>query len=295
MAQPTSPFLALPTEIRLQIYGHLLTPGPSSNPQKSRNAIIPTTEYADTVLGTALDLPNALHIRIIDPQHTKNTNLATHTLTNLRRSKCLIRADRFRARTVQTTYTASNNPGIEAAILATCRQVHAEASQVLYSGYVFDFGTHVEAVGAFLVDLTAVARGFVRAVGIVKRATPYDREFDRCEWNAATHALSLLPSLRVLHLGVVAGKPGLEGWDNVPVWQKADFEAMVKWRAWAGFEWVRELARVNLEKEVKVRAIVEHCPMPSSEGMMFWVGVSRNVEGGFGEWVRGLVLEDGCS
>ena len=62
----------------------------------------------------------------------------------------------------------------------------------------------------------------------------------------------------------------------------------------SGFEWVRELAGVKVREggDVKVRAIVEHCPVPSSEGMMVWLGVSRNVEGGFGEWVRELVLED---
>ena len=107
-------------------------------------------------------------------------------------------------------------------------------------------------------------------------------------------ALSTLPCLRTVHLGLVAGRPGPDGWDGVPVWSKGDFEQMVRWRDWSGFEWVRELAGVKVREggDVKVRAIVEHCPVPSSEGMMVWLGVSRNVEGGFGEWVRELVLED---
>jgi hypothetical protein len=198
---------------------------------------------------------------------------------------------------MQTTYTAMNNPGIEPAILSTCRQVYAEAAEVLYSSYVFDFDAHVEAVGAFVGDLTPFAKSYVRSVGIVKRATPYDRDFDRCEWSVATQALCSLPSLRTLHLGVVAGKPGPNGWDGVPVWSRADFEAMVKWRGWAGLEWVRELVKVRLvseRKEVNLRAIVEHCPLPSSEGMLAWVGVSRNVEGGFRDWVNNLTSNEIC-
>jgi hypothetical protein len=189
---------------------------------------------------------------------------------------------------MQTTYTAANNPGIAPAIMATCKLIHAEASEVLYSSYTLDFDTHVEAIGAFLADLTPLAKGFVRSVSLVKRATPYDREFDRCKWGTATSALCHLPSICKLHLGVVAGKPGPSGWDGVPVWTKKDFNAMVKWRQWAGFEWVEELSRVRLVDggRIEVKAIIEHCPMPGSEGMAFWVGVSRNVEGGFAEWVR---------
>jgi hypothetical protein len=196
---------------------------------------------------------------------------------------------------MQTTYTASNNAGIEPAMLATCKLIHAEAAEVLYTSYTFDFDTHVEAIGAFLSDLTPLSKSFIRSVRLVKRATPYDREFDRCEWSSATNALCCLPSIRALHLGVVAGKPGPDGWDGVPVWTKEDFAMMVKWRHWAGFEWVGELARVQLRKggDVKVRAIVEHCPIPESEGVAFWVGVSRNVEGGFGAWVKELILSAG--
>jgi hypothetical protein len=94
---------------------------------------------------------------------------------------------------MQTTYTAANNPGIEPAIMATCKLIHAEASEVLYSSYTLDFDTHVEAIGAFLADLTPLAKGFVRSVSLVKRATPYDREFDRCKWGTATSALCHLP------------------------------------------------------------------------------------------------------
>lgn len=290
-------FLRLPAEIRLQIYGHLLAPD-GNDAGTTRHTSVASAEYHQypaTSQTSSLDLPNALHIRIIDPQAPSRKTWASDTLPKLRRSKCLIRTDRFRARTMQTTYTAVNNPSIHPAILAVSKQIHDEGVEVLYGSHVWDFDAHVEAVCAFLSDLTPVARSFVRKVGIVKRATPYDRDFDRCEWSAATCALSTLPSLRTLHLGVVAGRPGLSGWDDVPEWTKADFTAMVKWRNWAGFEWVRELAKVKLQngaREVHVRAVVEHCPVPSSEGMAIWVGVSRNVEGGFREWITELIMAE---
>lgn len=300
MAQSLLPLFRLPAELRLQIYAYLLTPAQSDD-AKANSSIIASAEYhqyPQASQTSSVECADALHIRIIDPQATGRKTWARDTLPELRRSKCLIRTDRFRARTMQTTYTATNNPGIEAAILSTCRQVYAEAAEVLYSNYTFDFDAHMEAADAFVGDLIPLTKSFIRSVSIVKRATPYDREFDRCEWRAATQALCSLPSLRTLHLGVVAGKPGPNGWDDVPEWSSAEFEAMVKWRGWVGLEWVRELVKIRLgseRREVKIRAIVEHCPMPSSEGMMAWVGVSRNVEGGFTEWVNNLMSTEICN
>ncbi|KIW08387.1 uncharacterized protein PV09_01300 [Verruconis gallopava] len=284
-------FLKLPVEIRLQIYQYLLVPKQRSSVGVRLDVLgSDYHEYEKTDLDPT-SIGRVLHIRIIDPQQP-GLSWVADALPLLRRSKCLVRTDRFRARTMQTTYTAANNPGIEPAILATCKLVHSEAAEVLYSSYNFDFDTHVEAIGAFLKDLTPTAKKCVRSVSLVKRATPYDRDFDRCEWTAATSALSQLPSLRNLHLGVVAGKPGPNGWDGIPEWSKQDFETMVKWRNWADFEWVKEIARVRLSKGgvVKVRPIVEHCPVPGSESMVFWVAISRNVAGGFGSWVEALIL-----
>jgi hypothetical protein len=195
---------------------------------------------------------------------------------------------------VSTTYTCTNNndPGFDAKFLGTCRQIHDEAAEVLYSTYTFDFDTHIEAIIPFLGDLTESARRRVRTIRVTKKALPYEREFDRGEWHSATTYLtSSLPGLHSLELGIVAGKPGPQGWDNVAAWSKDEFAMMAGLRDWAGFEWVRELSRIKV-KEVKVTALVEHCPPPRSEVMAFWVRLSKSVESGFAEWVRELMSGD---
>lgn len=292
----SSHFLRLPAEIRLEIYRYLLLPPPSAPSTSKTSTFAACTSYYDYEAtlkpksSKATTKQRTLHFRILDPQ--KSFVWTKDVLPTLKRSKCLVRTDRFRGRTMETTYGATNSAGIQASVLGTCRLVHAEAAEVLYGSYTFDFDTHVEVIGAFLRDLTPLSRSFVKSASLIKRAMPYDREFDVADWEAATDSLSQLPALRTLHLGVVAGKPGPAGWENVPEWSKEDFRAMARWRNWEGFEWVRELRRVKLVEggRVEVRAIVEHCPPPESESMKFWVGVSRNVEGGFGEWVRELVL-----
>jgi hypothetical protein len=266
-----SPFLNLPTEIRLMIYNYLLVPS-TSTPSKKPS---PSTRV--------------LRMRMVDPAEA-SFHWLNFVFPILQRTKCLMRTGRFRGRTMQTTYTVTNNPGIHASILSACKKTHAEGVEVLYGSYMFDFSTHIEAIPPFFSDLTPAAQHHFKRVGIVKRALPYDRDFDCAEWRTATYYISVLPSLRVLDLGVIAGKPGADGWDEVQEWSRHDFECWTK-RSWSGLEWVKDLARIKV-KELNVKAIVEHCPPPMSEMMSFWVGVSKSVdEGGFGEWVGALMAE----
>jgi hypothetical protein len=189
---------------------------------------------------------------------------------------------------MQTTYTSTNNPGIHASILSVCQRTHIEGAEVLYGSYAFDFSTDIEAIPPFISDLTDIAKHHLRRLGLVKRALPYDRDFDCAEWRTATYYIASMPEIRVLNLGVIAGRPGPNGWDDVQDWSRHDFECWTK-RSWSGLEWVKDLARIRTKK-VNVRAIVEHCPPPMSEMMSFWVGISKSVdEGGFGEWVGSLM------
>ena len=55
-------------------------------------------------------------------------------------------------------------------------------------------------------------------------------------------------------------------------------------------EWVEQLMALRGVKDVRVRAIVEACPLPRSEAMAFWVAVSKSVEGGFWEWVMEVMV-----
>jgi hypothetical protein len=196
---------------------------------------------------------------------------------------------------MNTTYICTNLPeDLDTAILGVCKKTHAEAVGMLYGTYTWEFDTHVEAIPAFFGDLTRHALQCVKRVSLVKRALAYDRSSDLCEWESAASTLSmLLPRLRVLDLGIVAGMPA-SGWPDIPVWSKRDLEMMVSVLAWRGLEWMKDVAAIQVEKggRVDVRAVMENCPdVRNSEMLGFWVGVSRSVvEGGFGEWARGLIM-----
>lgn len=277
------------------IYDLLLVPSTETILPASRSKHIASLSYYDYEPRESNKIHGPiLQIRIIDPFFDPSAcRPALHESSQRLRSAFVIR-NHYHSRTMKTTYTLANNPGIHATLLGTCRQIHAEAAPVLYGSYVWDFDTHVEAIVPFFTDLTPLARKSVRRVAVVKRAMPYEREYDRCEWDVATNFLAQnLPSLRRLELGVVAGKPGPDGWDEVPEWRREELNALIK-RSWDGLEWVRQLARIKVNG-LGVRAIVEHCPPPNSERMAFWVGLSKSIERGFGEWLQELMVIDRAS
>lgn len=217
MARQTSPFLRLPTEIRLMIYEELLLPPASKEPCPPNTKFVAPDyhEYEPSSTSNTLRAPRTLQIRTIDPAKlAANPSLLPLTSS---RPRYHIRSDAFRSRTTPTTYALQNNPGLHPAILGTCRQVHAEAAGLLYSSYAFDFDTHVEAIVPFLSALTPAARARIARLALVKRALPYVKEFDRAEWRAACEytAAHLNVAGLSLALGVVAGKPPA-GWADSP-------------------------------------------------------------------------------
>lgn len=222
-------------------------------------------------------------------------------------------------------------------LLSVSRQVHAEASKVLYSTYMFSFHTSIEAAVPFLSDLTPLARSHVRNISFTKKALPYTKEFDRAEWTALCEYLSKHQSafqsptspspspaqtptptptatttttttssppahppllgftLHNLHLNIIAGKPDL-GWSSISAMTPADFSMMTRMRdEWGAgslggvdLEWAEQLREIKGLRDVRVKALVEHCARPVSEKQTFWVAFSKSVaEGGFGEWVSG--------
>jgi len=199
---------------------------------------------------------------------------------------------------MSTTYVCTNKPAnLHVAILKVCKKTHDEAVGMLYGTYMFDFDTHVEAIPPFFTDMTEHARRSVKRVSLVKRALAYDRSSDLCEWASATSFLATeLPALQLLDLGLVAGKPA-SGWPDVPVWNAMECGMMARITKWRGFEWVQDVHEMKIAEggKVNVRPLIENCaPIRDSEGLGFWVTVSRSlVEGGFGEWVKSLVLSDG--
>jgi len=297
MSNLDSPFLRLPSEIRLMIYGHLLLPSTSASlpsTAKSVHADYHDYEHQLTLSRSVLSTAPTLQIRTLDP--TVSVRPGSPRL----RTTYAIRHDRFRARIMHTTYTLLSNPGLHPSILGVSRQTYAEAADLLYSSYVFAFDTHVEAIVPFLSDLTPFSRARVRKVALTKRALPYCKEFDRLEWAAACRCLASL-ALKSLELGVVAGKPSFLGWDDpaIPSLEVSYFAGLDGRNGGGGgwgnevvdMEWARQLMVVRGLRECRVRAIVEHCPPPVSDMMAFWVALSKSVEGAFGEWVRGVMCE----
>ncbi|KAJ9649533.1 hypothetical protein H2199_000309 [Coniosporium tulheliwenetii] len=274
MSNPDSPFLRLPSEIRLMIYANLLLPSTSASLRITTKSV---------------------HVDYHDYEHQMTL---ARPLTPRRRTTYAIRHDRFRARIMHTTYFLLSNPGLHPAILGVSRQTHAEAAELLYGSYTFAFDTHVEAIVPFLSDLTPFARARVTKVALTKRALPYCKEFDRLEWAAACRCLATL-RLTSLELGVVAGKPSFLGWDDpaIPTLEVSYFARLDRRNggggAWGNevvdMEWARQLMVIRGLRECRVRAIVEHCPPPGSDMMAFWVAFSKSVEGAFGEWVRGVM------
>lgn len=220
-------------------------------------------------------------------------------------------------RVLLSPYTAHLRHAIPS-LLTLNKQIHAEASKILYSTYIFSFHTSIEAAVPFLSDLTPLARSHIRHLSLTKKALPYTKEFDRAEWDslceyiAAHQTASQTPAspnsdpdvgemlgfcLRSLHLNIIAGKPDM-GWDDITPITSNDFATMLRMRnEWGGgslggvdLEWAEQLMQVKGLSSLKVRALVEHCARPVSEKQAFWVAFSKSVEKGFGEWMKEVMV-----
>jgi hypothetical protein len=329
MAEHSSPLLRLPFEIRLMIYECLLFPSttPSSSHSASVANLLPdfhTYHSSDTN-----DTPFTLSVRTIDPYSEPNSSrgwrlrstyyVRTGKLPTQYRAFCAHRSSvisphpediitgasgPFLTTSTPTTYRVLLSPYTAhlrhtvPSLLSLNHQIHAEAAKVLYSNYTFSFHTSVEAAVPFFSDLTPIARDSVRRIALTKKGLPYTKEFDRLEWAALCSFLSSSVALSHVTLSIIAGKPGDDGWDGIAPISREAFALMLRMKKdWgssvggADLAWVEQLFGVRGLREVNVRALVEHCPGPVSETMAFWIAFSKSVEGGFGEWVREVMVE----
>ncbi|MCJ1244756.1 hypothetical protein MMC30_001956 [Trapelia coarctata] len=203
-----------------------------------------------------------------------------------RRTTYRIMSGRFRACSIETTYHLIAESGIYPSILGVNRQIYREASHVLYSSHVFDFGKNVESVIPFFRDLTPTARSSVKRVNIVQRALPYIKEFDRCEWRAVCKYISENLELTQLGLGILGGVPGAQ-WAPQDLYEKTAFEHITKFE---GMEWVKQVATIKGLRNLEVKAHMEHCPPPQSNSMAFFVNFSASIEKGFADYLRELMV-----
>ena len=300
---PLSPFLQLPTEIRLQIYSLLVLPRKPTDLLPSFERVTSSSDdyfdYDKKEFGTdrpiTADLKNPmLLIRTIDGTRYKQRYGKDRPRGEHIRTSYNVRADRFRARCMDTTYHCVNNPRIEdqLGILRANKQIYSEVAELLYSTYVFDFDSHVEAIVPFMTDLTPYARGCIKSMRFVKRALAYEKEYDRAEWNATLRYITSASSninLRSLELGIVCGRPGPNGWDNVPTFSSSEFKLMERADQ---MQWVQYLLEIKGLQELDVACIVEHCPKSNdSDGLARFIRFSASVSKGcFAEYLKGEML-----
>lgn len=191
---------------------------------------------------------------------------------------------------METTYWVQTEGRPRAEILRVNHQAHREAASILYSKYVLDFDVYADTVAPFIIDLTKEARSWVRSVAITKRATPFEKEFDRAEWTNACQCLANMPALEELKLQIIASKPSREGWHGIEPVEKGDMEEMITNQS---FEWVRDLLKIKGLKKLDIKAKVEKCMSPGSDALYDWVRFSKSIEGSFRDVVREVMIRNG--
>lgn len=342
---PTSPLLRLPMEIRLTIYEYMLFPSsqPTTTHGTSVANLLPDfhTYFSEDTNKDAF----TLSVRTIDPwlgaqasrtwRRRSTYHVRTGTFPHYQAQFTNVYSSNikgpFLTTTTPTTYRVLLSPYTAhlrhtvPSLLSINRQIHAEASKILYSTYTFAFHTSIEAAVPFLSDLTPISRSHIKRLSITKKALPYTKEFDRAEWESLCAYLadaSTIPApaptpnpntswapsqstpsspamfLQTLHLNIIAGRPD-NGWDHVVAPTPQDFGTMMRMKQqWGGgsvggmdLEWVEQLMRIQGLRRIDVRALVEHCARPVSEKLAFWVAFSKSVdEGRFGEWIQSVMV-----
>lgn len=260
----TAPFLQLPGEIRLIIYKLLLS------------------EHQDTTLCIRTEEPSIYERRKRELR---------------RRSTFRYIVDRMRSRSAESTYCLNRSPGdIHSSILGVNRQIHAESSHVLYSEHTFNFGTDIESILPFLQDLTPAALSAIKCMNIVKRSLPYTKDFDRCEWRNACAFISQNLRLVQLDLCVEGGTPSLANkpalyWKQNGTYSKADFALIARLDEMdEDMEWMKHVVAIKDLQILNVKALLQHCPIPGSKAMAFFVNFSASIEKGFAEYLRSLMV-----
>lgn len=256
-------FLTLPPEIRLIIYDYLLTDDQIG--RKNKKFWVSTENYKKEEHGP------------------------------LSHSTYRIIADRFRARSTESTYRVRSRPNIHPSILGVSRQIHAEAAPILYSQHTFDFGSDIESMVPFFRDRTPTSLASIKSIAMTKSSPAYLKDFDRCEWRSMCQFVSENMQLHELHLHFVCGRPIETLLDNLIIehYSKTDIAFMTTKNKTDGAEWIAELASItNLRKFVLTARFVVS-PYPTSQAMHFWINLSASVETGLTEYLTERMVKTG--
>jgi hypothetical protein len=179
MSTEQSPFLRIPSEIRLIIHDLL---------------------FDDRGHKT-------IEIRNLAPDVYRRTQ-------HVSRSKYrIISRDLVRC-SAETTYVCHTDIQMHTTIMGVNRKIHEETTHVLYGGHAFSFERDIEAAVPFFQDLTVKTRPLIQEISVLKQGSVYSRENDRCEWSNLCEFLKENMQLRSLKLTVEGGRPSL-GWDGL--------------------------------------------------------------------------------
>ena len=235
------PFMRLPLELRLKIYGYLLPP--------RHHKIVTQIPHNGFFYNSAAV-----------PLHSAQSfySLGTRAPNNLTTYKVL----------TFNTDSAYPYPSIYPAVLGVSKQVKSEAEPVLYgnSQAVWDFGVHLEALKVFWGDRSAEARKLVKGVRVAREIPCLENRggtvatVEDGRWAAICEFLkSELVSLRNLDLiiwsssGSAASFPvsalgELDGgeigdWVEEERWKREKREHEIRrWREW---EWTADLLNIE--------------------------------------------------
>ena len=256
MAVIESPFLRMPSEIRLMIY-NILFDNPGQKTFEIRN------EDAETYQRRGIH------------QRTQYRILGRDLV---RQSK-------------PTTYHLITEADIYTSIMRVNQQVYTETTHVLYGGRTFSFGRDIEAIVPFFSDLRSTTRAFIQEISMVKQGSVYTRDYDRCEWASVCDFLQGNMQLKSLKIIIEGGRPAL-GWDGLPKYTSKDFKTLQS-VAYDPLEWVWELLRIKGIRNLEIGSEIHHCPPSHSSAMAFFAAFSASIETGFADFLRSEMLAVG--
>lgn len=56
-------------------------------------------------------------------------------------------------------------------------------------------------------------------------------------------------------------------------------------------EWAKQVSAVKGLRTLNVKEVMEHCPIPTSEAMQFFIKFSASIETGFAEYMKDLMIK----
>ncbi|KAG0649603.1 hypothetical protein D0Z07_4021 [Hyphodiscus hymeniophilus] len=248
-----SPFLCVPSEIRLMIYDLLF----DDKGQKT------------------------LEIRNQSPDEYR------HREKPFRTSYRVLGKDLVR-QSFPTTYYLVTDAEIHASIMGVNRKIHEETTHMFYGSHSFSFARDIEAIVPFFSDLTLTTRPLIREIALVKQGSVYSRDYDRCEWRNLCELLRESMQLKRLNLIVEGGRPSL-GWDGLKEFTIADFKTMRDIQ-YEPLEWVWELLSIKGIQNLDIGSEIRHCPPAHSNAMAFFATFSSSIEKGFAEYLQGQMV-----